>query len=98
MNPQLRPGTVILHPEFGAGTIVSNDGDRIEIDFKLRGRKKLVASIAAKAMTVTGFKQLAGPTIPAPVNAINSPKKREPKPQKKKTKAKQELPTPRKSG
>jgi len=88
--PELKPGTVVLHPELGAGTIVSNDSDHIEIDFKLRGRRKLVATIVAQVVTVTGFKQVprfTDPTGTRPVNGTTASKRDGPKAKKKKAKA-----------
>ena len=48
MTPEFSPGMLVLHTIFGAGTIVSNDGEVIEVNFKLRGLKKLAAKTAAE--------------------------------------------------
>jgi hypothetical protein len=43
------------------------DGDRIELDFKRYGRRKLVIAIAASEMTITSAKKqssMLGDTIP----------------------------------
>ncbi len=40
----LGPGDQVAHPKFGTGRIVAVDGNKLEIDFKNGGRKKVIAS------------------------------------------------------
>ncbi len=43
------PGSRVLHPTFGAGTVRAVDHDKLEIDFDQGGRKKVLAAFIAAA-------------------------------------------------
>ena len=55
MKTRLKPGSIVLHPEFGSGAVVANDGEFVEVDFKLRGRK-ILTNIAAQSMKESRYK------------------------------------------
>ena len=71
----ITPGTRIEHRKFGSGTVALCDGDRIEVDFKRYGRRKLVIAIAASEMTITSANKqssMLGDTIPGKIGGYTA--------------------------
>jgi hypothetical protein len=55
LSREFKRGTIVLHPEFGSGRVVSNSDQRIEVEFKLRGRKALDRDVGERLLTETGY-------------------------------------------